>query len=177
MKLPGSRPAWTRRDAAFLFVLLLAAFVRSIGLNRGLWLDEIANVGVLTRPAIAALFNVEITTGRSPLFFALYRPWLILAGDSAVAARWPALLAGVLGVALIWRVGRAWAGPRAGSAAALLLALNPLHIWYSQEASFYTLVRALALGVGDSYNDVMGAAPAHAPCGAAVPELGTAAAA
>ncbi|MFZ2615651.1 MAG: glycosyltransferase family 39 protein, partial [Anaerolineae bacterium] len=140
MKLPGSGPAWMRRDAAFLFVLLLAAFVRSIGLNRGLWLDEIANVGVLTRPAIAALFNVGITTARSPLFFALYRPWLVLAGDSAVAARWPALLCGVLSVALIWRVARAWAGPRAGYAAALLLALNPLHIWYSQEASFYTFV-------------------------------------
>ena len=32
--------------------------MRSIGLNRGLWLDEIANVGVLTRPAVMALFNV-----------------------------------------------------------------------------------------------------------------------
>ena len=141
----GRPPAWTRCDAVLPFILLLAAFMRSIGLNRGLWLDEIANVGVLTRPAVMALFNVEITTARSPLFFALYRPWLAAAGDSAVAARWPALLCGVLSVALIGRLGRAWAGPRAGLAAALLLALNPLHIWYSQEASFYTLVSALAL--------------------------------
>lgn len=141
----GRPPAWTRRRAAFVPILLLAACIRAIGLPRGLWLDEIANVGVLTRPAVMALFNVEITTARSPIFFALYRPWLAAAGDSAVAARWPALLCGVLSVALIGRLGRAWAGQRAGLAAALLLALNPLHIWYSQEASFYTLVSALAL--------------------------------
>jgi hypothetical protein len=136
---------WTRRRAAFVPILLLAAYIRAIGLPRGLWLDEIANVGVLTRPAVMALFNVEITTARSPLFFALYRPWLAAAGDSAFAARWPALLCGVLSVALIGRLGRAWAGPGAGLAAALLLALNPLHIGYSQEASFYTFVSALAL--------------------------------
>ncbi len=138
-------PAWTGRSAALIPILFLAACMRAVGLTRGLWLDEIANVGVLTRPAVMALFNIEITTARSPLFFALYRPWLAVAGDSAFAARWPALLCGVLSVALMGRVGRAWAGPRAGLAAALLLALNPLHIWYSQEASFYTFVSALAL--------------------------------
>lgn len=130
-----------------LGILLLAAAVRSVGLSRGLWLDEIANVGVLTRPAVQALFNVEITTARAPFFFVLYRPWLAMAGDSAVAARWPALLGGVLSVALLWRLARTWAGPRVGDGAALLLALNPLHIWYSQEASFYTFVTALALWV------------------------------
>lgn len=138
-----SRAAYGR----LLGILLLAAAVRSVGLGRGLWLDEIANVGVLTRPAVQALFNVEITTARAPFFFVLYRPWLAVAGDSAVAARWPALLAGVLSVALLWRLARTWAGPRVGDGAALLLALNPLHIWYSQEASFYTFVTALALWV------------------------------
>lgn len=164
--MPAERTARRRQSWFAIGLLLLAAALRSPGLTRGLWLDEIANIGVLTRPAIRDLFDVAITTGRSPFLFGLYRPWLALAGDSALAARWPALLCGVAGVALIWRLGRRWGGAQVGLAAAILLACNPLHIWYSQEASFYTAVAALALlAVWQSVEATAHAAPVRQSAG------------
>jgi 4-amino-4-deoxy-L-arabinose transferase-like glycosyltransferase len=82
-----------------------------------------------------------------PLYYLLLRPWLALAGDGEFALRFPSALAGVLTVALSLQVGRDWLGERAGVWAAFLLALNPYHVWYSQEARMYALLGLLSLAV------------------------------
>jgi 4-amino-4-deoxy-L-arabinose transferase-like glycosyltransferase len=149
-----TRDGWTRFAACA--VLLAGAWLRAWGLARGFWLDEIANAGVAANPAVAHVFVVPVVTGRSPLFFAGYPAWLQAAGISEVAARWPAFLCGVLAIALIYACGRKALGAEAGLGAALLLAANPLHAYYSRDASFYTLAVALALASTWTYQGLAG---------------------
>src|SRR5207248_2423116 len=60
-------------------------------------------------------------------------------GDGEIALRLPSALAGIATVAVAWGIGRELAGARAAAACAALVAVNPLFVWYSQEARVYAL--------------------------------------
>ena len=70
-------------------------------------------------------------------------------GTGAVALRLPSALAGIATVPVAWAIGRELAGRRARrSLCAALVAVNPLFVWYSQEARAYglfVLTAALAM--------------------------------
>lgn len=80
-----------------------------------------------------------------PLYFFLLRGWIGVAGTSVTSLRFFSLIFGVLVVALIYALGRRLLDPTAGVLAALLSALSPYLVWYSQEVKMYALLTALAL--------------------------------
>ena len=83
-----------------------------------------------------------------PLYFAALRPWLMLAGPTEFALRFPSVLAGTLAVPAVYILAKRLAGARAALVAALLAATAPYLVWYGQEAKMYaalTLLIPLAL--------------------------------
>ncbi len=80
-----------------------------------------------------------------PLYFFWLRGWIGLAGVSEYALRFFSTWFGVLTVALTYALGRRLLGRAPGALAALLTALSPYLVWYSQEVKMYTLLPALAL--------------------------------
>ncbi|MBE2222772.1 MAG: glycosyltransferase family 39 protein, partial [Anaerolineae bacterium] len=69
-----------------------------------------------------------------------------LFGETDFAYRFPSVLAGVLLVPVMYQFGRRLRGMGLGLLAAVLTAVNPLQIWYANEARMYTLfVLLLAL--------------------------------
>lgn len=137
-----------RRWAAAMAILLLAALVRLWGLGaQSLWMDEAFSHLFARLPLDVAWQAMIVDAVHPPLYYLLLRPWLALAGESEFALRLPSAAAGVLTVALIFRVGRAWANRQTAVWSALLLAVSPFHVWYSQEARMYALLGLLALGV------------------------------
>lgn len=129
-------------------IVLLAGIVRVCGLGtQSLWMDEAFSHLFATLPLGLAWQAMIVDAVHPPLYYLLLRPWLTLVGDSEFALRFPSALAGVLTVALLLRVGRDWLGERAAGWAALLLALNPLHVWYGQEARMYALLGLSSLVV------------------------------
>ena len=129
-------------------VLLSAAFLRLWGLGlQSLWLDEAFSHVFAVLPPNVAWQAISVDAVHPPLYYLMLRPWLALAGESEFALRLPSALAGILSVALMLRVGREWLDRRAARWGALFLALNPLHVWYSQEARMYALLGLCALAV------------------------------
>jgi hypothetical protein len=112
---------------------------------QSLWLDETFSHLFATLPLRVAWQAMIVDAVHPPLYYLLLRPWLALAGGSEFALRFPSALAGVLAVALVQQAGRRWLGASAGRWVALLLALNPFHVWYSQEARMYALLGLLSL--------------------------------
>ncbi len=84
-----------------------------------------------------------------PFFFLIIHFTRQLFGESDFAYRFPALLAGVLLVPLLAQVGRRMRGAWLGVVVAGLTAVNPLQIWYANEARMYTL--AVLLVTAASY--------------------------
>ena len=103
-------------------------------------------------PAVRRDARASIPDGESnpPLFYVLEWGWTRVFGDGEAGLRSLSALAGLLTVPVAYAIGAARAGgvARAGLAAAALVAVNPLLVWFSQEARSYalaTLLSAVAL--------------------------------
>lgn len=80
-----------------------------------------------------------------PLFYATVHAFIWLFGDAAAVVRSASVMAGVLCIPAAAFIGRRLAGPRAGIAAALLVATSAAHIVTSQDARAYSLLTLAAL--------------------------------
>ncbi len=111
-----------------------------------LWWDEGYSVWFATHPLaqMAALTAEDI---HPPLYYALLAGWIGLLGPGPISLRLLSVLFGVLAIPALYVAGRRFLGPRGGLLAAGLLAINPLHVYYSQEVRMYGLVALLSIGV------------------------------
>ncbi len=124
-----------------LAILLFAAALRlsTLGLQ-SFWYDEaFTPVHVLRASFGATLHNVVHTENTPPLWYMLEWGFSRVLGTGAVALRLLSALAGVATVAVAWAIGSELAGRRAAIVTAMLVAVNPLFVWYSQEARAYAL--------------------------------------
>jgi mannosyltransferase len=140
-------PAWWPLAA----LTLLAAVLRFATLaQQSFWYDEaFTPVHVLRAGLDATLRGVARTENTPPLWYVLEWGLARALGTGEVALRLLSAFAGVATVPVVWAIGRELSGRRATAiAAAALVAVNPLFIWYSQEARAYglfVLTAALAL--------------------------------
>jgi Dolichyl-phosphate-mannose-protein mannosyltransferase len=84
-----------------------------------------------------------------PFFFLILHFSRMVLGETDFAFRYPSLLASVLLLPLLAKMGQRMGGRRLGMVVALLTAVNPLQIWYANEARMYTL--AVLLVTAASY--------------------------
>jgi hypothetical protein len=135
---------WTR--IGLLGLILLATGLRFYRLDaQDIWGDEAFSISLSLRPLPEVVAGAADT--HPPLYPALLFYWLELAGKTAFATRALSALTGILVIPFIFILARrmAPARPRLAWFAALLAAVSPLLIYYSQETRMYELVTLLAL--------------------------------
>ena len=146
-----SIPIRVSQSRLTLVIILWAAWGwRLAGLtSQSLWRDEVDSLRFATRGMDQVLAAFTRPGENGPLYYLLLRPWLAVAGHSEFALRFPSAWLGVLAIPLVFLWGRWLLGRRrgvwGGVVAALLLAVNPYHVWYSQEARMYALVVVMIL--------------------------------
>ncbi|HEV7529869.1 MAG TPA: glycosyltransferase family 39 protein [Solirubrobacteraceae bacterium] len=130
-------PAWW--PLAALIVLAAALRLATLG-EQSFWYDEAYTpVHVLHSGLGATLRAVVHHENTPPLWYLIAWADVRLLGDGALALRLPSALAGILTVPVIWAIGHQLAGRRTALIAAAIVAVNPLFVWYSQEARAYGL--------------------------------------
>lgn len=129
-----------------LILILLAAALRFYRLNsQDIWGDEAFSIFLSKMSLLAVIAGAADT---HPPFYPLFLfLWLRLVGDSAFATRALSALTGILIIPLIFCFAKRVCAPRTRVAwfAAILSAVSPLLIYYSQETRMYELVTLLAL--------------------------------
>lgn len=143
----GFRPVESRLlpRLAMLAVLLggFALRMQRLGIP-SLWLDELGQVTPAMRGLAAVIDAARRHHGAAPLDYLL--SWLALhVAQQDFALRLPAALLGTLTLALVYLLARTALGELEAVLAALLLAVAPLHLRYSQEARFYALFTCIAV--------------------------------
>jgi uncharacterized membrane protein len=78
------------------------------------------------------------------LYYILSRPFTIL-GEHEWVLRLPAAMTGTLAIASIYLLGKQVGGRWLGLIAALLLTLNPYHVWFSRDVRNYSLALLLSI--------------------------------
>jgi mannosyltransferase len=140
---------WARsRSRAFWIVAgltVLAAGLRfaTLGLQ-AYHHDEIVTASrVLRADFWHAMDAVGFSESAPPLYYALAWLWTQVTGTGEYGLRSLSALAGVATVPVAYLVGAELRGRLAGIAAAALVAVNPMLLWYSQEARSYALLALL----------------------------------
>ena len=137
----GSTRVWP-----LMAVVLLALTLRLLGLeSQSLWVDEVVTWKGAQLPLGDLLSLRSYYAMAHSLYFAMMHGVISLLGDGEPALRLPSVLFGAASVPLLYVIGRDWLGHRVGLAAALLLAVSPLHLYYSQEARPYAAVVCFTL--------------------------------
>lgn len=145
----GDEALGHRRALALAALTLLALALRVTHLGRSLFTDETYSLALAQRGFghMLGLFGYEANGTPYPI---VLWPLIRVFGTSEAVLRIPAVLAGTASVPALW-----WAAKRLGYrdavalGAAALLAVNPMAVWYSQEARPYAfVVLAACLGFG-----------------------------
>lgn len=123
------------KRTGLLLVLLLATAIRLFQLpERVVWFDEAVSLLVARATPVEIVAAAHDDT--HPPGYNLVLHFL---PKGELAARGFSVACGVLTVAVVFLIGRKLGGPTAGAVAAGLMAVCPLHVWYSQEIRMYAL--------------------------------------
>jgi mannosyltransferase len=102
--------------------------------------DEIVTASRILRDGFwHAMDAVGFSESAPPLYYAVAWLWTQLTGTGEFGLRTVSALAGVATVPVAYLLGAELSSRRAGIVAAALVAVNPMLLWYSQEARAYAL--------------------------------------
>jgi hypothetical protein len=125
-----------------VLTLAIAFALRVNAIERqSIWYDEGLSIHY-ARGNVGEILRGVSASDHPPLHPLLLHFWMDLCGDSELAVRLFSIWWGVLAVALIYRLG-ARISETTGILAALLLAVSPFAVWFSQETRGYTMALAL----------------------------------
>ena len=126
-------------------VLAVGAVLRFPTLDvQSLWYDEAVTAELLRMDLGAMLRAIPDSESTPPLYYALAWLWAQVFGTGEVGLRSLPALLGTATIAVAWALGARLGGARAGAWAAILVAANPMLVWFSQEARAYALLALLA---------------------------------
>jgi hypothetical protein len=139
------RDAVRARSRAFWIVAgltVLAAGLRLVTLGvQSYHHDEIVTASRVLRGSFWHAMNVVgFSESAPPLYYVLGWLWVQVAGTGEFGLRSLSALAGIATVPVAYLLGLELRGRRAGILAAALVAVNPMLVWYSQEARGYSLL-------------------------------------
>mgnify|MGYP005833429435 CR=1 FL=1 len=125
-----------------LFLLALVVRLWGIG-DESLWLDEATSLFLARKsaPDVIAWTAKDI---HPPLYYLLLHFWRVF-GESEAALRSLSAVAGAMSAGALYSLGARLFDRRTGWIAGALLALAPIHVWYSQQARMYTWLGFWAL--------------------------------
>ena len=155
--------------AVLLVILAIATALRVWRLDAPLWLDEVLMLHDFVEGPLVKTITTYPTDNQHPLYsFSASLAALVL-GQSAWAIRLPAVIFGLIGIAVAYTLGRRFLSRGGALWATALLALSPHHIWFSQNARGYTALALFAAVALDSWIDALqGSRRAAVVCGLAL---------
>ncbi len=125
---------------AALTALGIAVRIGSLGVQSYHHDEAITALRVLPGSFGDMLHSVRVSESNPPLYYVLAWAWAKVFGTGEVGLRSLGALFGAATAPVGYLIGRQLADRRAGLILAALIALNPMLIWYSQEARSYALL-------------------------------------
>jgi uncharacterized membrane protein len=132
--------------------LVLLAVITAVGLairvatlaSQSYWVDEATTVHDVGLSFGGLLHQVHVNETTPPLYFILAWAWSKVFGTGEVGLRSLSLVCGLGTIPVAYLAGRELVSRAAGLVAALLVAVSPFMVWYSQEARAYALFTLLS---------------------------------
>jgi uncharacterized membrane protein len=135
-----------RQQWAVIGIILIAALLRWPILSRqSIAFDESFSLVVGQTDWLTLLRAILSDGVHPPFFYVIHKVALALFGVSEFGQRFSVAVFSLISIPLCYQGGRIIFNQYVGILAALLLAINPVHVWLAQEARRYSLLGALTL--------------------------------
>jgi mannosyltransferase len=140
------------RSGWILVLVLLVAFgLRLYSLSdKEMWYDEAFAV-LYAEKGLASIVYGTVTPVEGAaadihplLYYFFLHSWMGI-GQNPFIVRFPSVVFGLVSICLVFRISGILFDEKVGLLAAILAAISPFHIWYSQEARMYSLLCLLSL--------------------------------
>lgn len=130
-----------------LFLLLFVSLLLRISsLGESLWLDEATSIKAATLSFGEIITKFSPGDFHPPLYYLLLKIWIGFFGSTEFSVRLLSVIFGIGTVYLTQKVtSKLFKNENLGYLSAFLLAISPLHIYYSQEARMYSMAILLTL--------------------------------
>ena len=122
-----------------IFVLILAIGLRLIGINQSLWLDEAISANVAQMPIGEIIKNFSSHDFHPPFYYLFLYVWQNIFGNNVAALRLSSILCSLITIYFVYLIGKKIKDKKIGLLAALILTLNPLFVYFSQELRMYSM--------------------------------------
>jgi 4-amino-4-deoxy-L-arabinose transferase-like glycosyltransferase len=124
---------------AWLAVLtVLGAWLRVIGIGKGLWWDEIYSLMISVRHPFAEIVTVFPGDTQHPLYSLLARLSILAFGEHVWSQRLPAVVFGVASIPALYLLAASVTTRAEALLSAAFLAVSYHHVWFSQNARGYS---------------------------------------
>ena len=128
-----------------ILIFFLGFLVRIYDLTgESIWSDEMVTMS-LARLTPVEIIKERASNNHTPLYFLMAHYWAGLVGISAFSLRFLSVVFGVLGMAVLYKLGHLMFNKEVGIMSALILGLSPFHLFYAQDARMYTLMPLFTL--------------------------------
>jgi len=130
----------------WVFIVLIISFViRLWGLYaESAWIDEAYSI-VLSKYTVSEIIKGTAADQHPPLYYLILHLWMKV-GDGVIHARFLSVIIGGLGVIQTLVFFKSLGGYTIGLLSGILIALSPMHIWFSQEARMYIFLSYFTIG-------------------------------
>jgi uncharacterized membrane protein len=135
-----NRKTWLYISSGLIIVLALILRLWNLG-SESAWIDEAYSIA-LSNHSILDILKGTAADQHPPLYYLLLKFWLLF-GSGVTYARLLSVIIGVINVGQILHFGYRSAGILISLMAGLLVAVSPMHVWYSQEIRMYILLVSL----------------------------------
>lgn len=132
------RTAGRSRWAALAALMVVAAVLRAIGLDRDLWLDELYTLIQTVRRPLWEILTLFPGDNQHMFYSVLARISVLLFGEHPWTLRLPSVMFGVGAVPALYFLARELTTRREALLAATVLTVSYHHVWFSQNARGYT---------------------------------------
>ncbi len=131
-----------KSKAVVLFSLLITSYLlRLISLNQSFWLDEAISANVIRNYSILDIITrFSPSDFHPPLFYLLLKTWSFVFGTSVVGLRLFSVTASVITGIFVYKISKLLFNKNVALWSTILLLVNPLFVYYSQELRMYSLV-------------------------------------
>jgi 4-amino-4-deoxy-L-arabinose transferase-like glycosyltransferase len=131
--------------SGILILILIATILRLPNLNRSLWYDEVLYSTSHGAATLSEVWKFIVVNPCAPLYRILMFFWYRVFGDSELSVRAPSMLFGMISIWLTYAIAKRFGKGGMPFLAGLLLCFSPAHVWYSQEATPYSMTICLLL--------------------------------
>ena len=133
----------TKNNYIIFAIIIIAIIFRIYHLDyQSMWVDELWSFNTANPSnSFSKIYETVKADGpHPPLYYYLLKITFHILGYSSVSLRLLSVILGVFGVYGIYLLGKISFNEKLGFVAAILLAVNPFHIEYSQEGRMYALL-------------------------------------